>query len=206
MMMAFVYGQRSSGNEQQMMMLGSCRRGDGPALWQRVRSMRGAVANRLRFTNTYGGPGSAAEQIPSLPSLAQSSSPHGQQDLFYRHGTCSWTSRRFLAGKMLTCVCVRVWGLSACFAAAKRYEVATIAHRNRRFDSAAHRCAAGRAVSLYAAPAAVPAGASPHCSLCTARIRACTACIRACTACIRVDGLHWSLHRCSQPQKLSTWC
>ena len=92
------------------------------------------------------------------------------------------------------------------FAAAKRYEVATIAHRNRRFDSAAHRCAAGRAVSLYAAPAAVPAGASPHCSLCTARIRACTACIRACTACIRVDGLHWSLHRCSQPQKLSTWC
>ena len=153
--------------------------------------------------STYGGPGSAAEQIPSLPSLAQSSSPHGQQDLFYRHGTCSWTSRRFLA-EMLT-----VFGFGASvpvFAAAKRYEVATIAHRNRRFDSAAHRCAAGRAVSLYATPAAVPAGASPHCSLCTARIRACTACIRACTACIRVDGLHWSLHRCSQPQKLSTWC
>ena len=32
------------------MMLGSCRRGDGPALGQRVRSMRGAVDNRLRPT------------------------------------------------------------------------------------------------------------------------------------------------------------
>ena len=71
--------------------------------------------------------------------------------------------------KMLT-----VFGFGASvpvFAAAKRYEVATIAHRNRRFDSAAHRCAAGRAVSLYAAPAAVPAGASPHCSLCAASSR-----------------------------------
>ena len=30
--------------------------------------------------------------------------------------------------------------------------------------------------------------------------------IRACTACIRADEAHWSSHRCSQPQKLSTWC
>ena len=187
------------------MMLGSCRRGDGPALGQRVRSMRGAVANRLRFTKHVwrprerrGADPQSAISGPELKPARATGSVLPPRHLLLDFSTIS-------CGKCSLCV----FGFGASvpvFAAAKRYEVATIAHRNRRFDSAAHRCAAGRAVSLYAAPAAVPAGASPHCSLCTARIRACTACIRACTACIRVDGLHWSLHRCSQPQKLSTWC
>ena len=148
------------------------------------------------LTARHGGPGSAA-QIPSLPSGPELKPARATGSVLPpRHVLLDFST--ISCGKCSLCSGLGPQCLPVS-AAVKRYEVATIAHKNRRFDSAAHRCAAGRAVSLYAAPAAVPAGASPHCSLCTARIRACTACIRACTACIRVDGLHWSSHRCSQP-------
>ena len=82
---------------------------------------------------------------------------------------------------------------SAIFAGPFRYEIAPNSHRNRALT--APHIAARRDESCEPLRSA-SSRASLHCSLLHSKQ----------SRCIRADGPHSSSHRCSQPQKLSTWC
>ena len=169
------------------------RDGDGPALQQWM----ALVLPRLLSLRAWGRwaiyamhPRPARARISGLPNLAAQSGRKGNKYSFIIAAATSLAApisrrlRRSVATHTSKCRCA--------LRDPKRYEIATIQPTNRRFDMPRARVHLHRgefyneAVVLASPPAASAQQASSQC--------------------IRVDGLHWSSHRCSQPQMLSTWC